>query len=57
MPVTLTTEEAEMLESVRLPVYGDDSGAALRDVFFTWWEQRFLGAAEAGAPAIGDRAR
>ena len=29
--------------------------AALRDIFFTWWEERFLGAAEAGAPAIGDR--
>jgi uncharacterized protein YcgI (DUF1989 family) len=54
--VPLTSEEAEMLERVRLPVYGDDSGAALRDVFFTWWEERFLGAAESGAPAIGDPA-
>ena len=32
-----------------------DDGAALRDILFTWWEQRFLGAAESGAPAIGDR--
>ena len=54
--VTLTPDEAEMLERVRLPVYGEDSGAALRDVFFTWWEERFLGAAQSGAPAIGDRA-
>jgi uncharacterized protein len=54
--VPLTPEEAEMLERVRLPVYGDDSGAALRDVFFTWWEERFLGAAESGAPAIGEKA-
>jgi uncharacterized protein YcgI (DUF1989 family) len=52
VPVTLSAEEDAMLQSVRLPVYGDDSGAALRDVFFTWWEQRFLGAAESGAPAI-----
>jgi uncharacterized protein len=51
----LSAEEAAMLEKVRLPVYGTDDGAALRDVFFTWWEQRFLGAAESGAPAIGDR--
>jgi uncharacterized protein len=43
-----------MLERVRLPVYGADSGAALRDIFFTWWEEKFLGAAESGAPAIGD---
>jgi hypothetical protein len=23
--------------------YGDDEGAALRDIVFNWWEQRFLG--------------
>ena len=51
--VALTAEEDEMLERVRLPVYGADSGAALRDILFTWWEERFLGAAESGAPAIG----
>jgi uncharacterized protein YcgI (DUF1989 family) len=51
--VALTAEENEMLERVRLPVYGADSGAALRDILFTWWEERFLGAAESGAPAIG----
>jgi uncharacterized protein YcgI (DUF1989 family) len=53
--VALSAEEAAMLDRLRLPVYGPDDGAALRDIFFTWWEQRFLGAAESGAPAIGDR--
>ena len=54
--VELTPEEAEMLERLRLPVYGADAGAALRDILFAWWEERFLGAAQSGAPAIGDRA-
>jgi hypothetical protein len=27
----------------------------VRDILFTWWEQKFLGAAESGAPAITDR--
>ena len=36
-----------MLDGLRLP--------ALRDILFMWWEQKFLGAAERGAPAIGDR--
>jgi hypothetical protein len=31
------------------------NGAALRDILFTSWEQKFLGVAESGAPAIGDR--
>jgi uncharacterized protein len=53
--VELSDEEAAMLDGLRLPVYGADDGAALRDILFTWWEQRFLGAAESGAPAIGDR--
>jgi hypothetical protein len=53
--VALSAEEAAMLDRLRLPVYGPDDGAALRDIFFTWWEQRFLGAAESGAPAIGGR--
>ena len=51
--VALTADEDEMLERVRLPLYGADTGAALRDILFTWWEERFLGAAESGAPAIG----
>ncbi len=28
---------------LRLPLYGDDEGAALRDLLFTWWEERYLG--------------
>ena len=52
LAVNLTAEEAAALDRVRLPVYGADDGAALRDVLFTWWEQRFLGAAESGAPDI-----
>ena len=51
--MTLSDQEAAMLDRLRLPVYGADDGAALRDVLFTWWEQTFLGAAESGAPAIG----
>jgi uncharacterized protein len=50
----LSDEEAAMRDGLR-PVYGADDGAALRDILFTWWEQKFLGAAESGAPAIGDR--
>jgi hypothetical protein len=38
-----------MLDGLRLSVYGAHEGAALRDILFTWWEQRFLGAAESGA--------
>jgi uncharacterized protein YcgI (DUF1989 family) len=55
LSVTLTAEEAAALDRVRLAVYGTDDGAALRDVLFTWWEQRFLGAAESGAPDIGGK--
>ena len=55
LEVELSAEEFEALQKVRLPVYGNDDAAALRDVFFTWWEQRFLGAAESGAPAIGNK--
>ena len=57
VPVSLTAEDAALLDRLRLPVYGDDDGAALRDILFTWWEETFLGAAEAGAPAIGDGRR
>jgi hypothetical protein len=49
--IELSDKEATMLDGLRLPV----NGAALRDILFTWWEQKFLGAAESGAPAIGDR--
>jgi uncharacterized protein YcgI (DUF1989 family) len=55
LAVTLTADEAAALDRVRLPVYGDDDAAALRDILFAWWEERFLGAKEAGAPDIGGR--
>ena len=45
--VELSAAEMAMLTAVRQPVYGDDDGAALRDVFFSWWEERFLPAAAA----------
>jgi hypothetical protein len=32
--VELSDEEAAMLDSLRLPVYGADDGAALRDILF-----------------------
>jgi hypothetical protein len=51
--IELSDEEAAMLDGLRLLFYGADDGAALRDILFTWWEQKFLGAAESRAPAIG----
>ncbi|MBI4920528.1 MAG: urea carboxylase-associated family protein [Devosia nanyangense] len=51
--IELTEEDAALFDAVRLPLYGDDDGAALRDLLFTWWEERFM-AASSGAPAIGD---
>ena len=41
------------MEAVRLPVYGDNSGAALRGILITRWEQRYLGAAEGGERQAG----
>jgi len=52
LAVPLSAEELTLLKRVRQPVYGDDLGAALRDVLFSWWEERFA-AANSGAPAIG----
>ena len=42
-----------MFDAVKLAQYGDDDAQALRDLLFTWWEERYLAAAS-GAPAIGD---
>lgn len=53
LSIELTPEEAERFDTLRLPLYGADDGAALRDLLFTWWEERYL-AANSGAPAIGD---
>jgi uncharacterized protein len=41
-----------MLDGVRLLV--NERTMAVRRILFTWWEQKFLGAAESGAPAPGD---
>ena len=51
LEVELSADEAALFDSLRLPLYGDDEGAALRDLIFTWWENRFL-AANSGAPSI-----
>jgi uncharacterized protein len=53
LAVALSAEEVDLLKKVRLEIYGDDDAAALRDVLFSWWEERFL-SAHSGAPAIGD---
>jgi uncharacterized protein YcgI (DUF1989 family) len=55
LAISLTEDEAAIFDRVRLPLYGEDEGAALRDLLFSWWEERFLGGAGAGAPAIGER--
>jgi uncharacterized protein YcgI (DUF1989 family) len=52
LPVALTPDELAMFDAVkRSDVYGDDDAAALRDLLFSWWEERFL-QAHAGAPSI-----
>lgn len=38
-------------DHARRDLYGDDDGAAFRDIFFTGWEERFLDA-RSGAPSI-----
>lgn len=53
LAIALTEEEAALFDAVKLPQYGDDDAQALRDLLFTWWEERYLAAAS-GAPAIGD---
>jgi hypothetical protein len=49
--LNLTGDEMALLKQAKLDLYGDDDAAALRDIFFTWWEERFL-SANSGAPAI-----
>ena len=51
--VELSEEEAALFDTVKLAQYGDDDAPALRDLVFTWWEERYLTGAS-GAPAIGD---
>jgi hypothetical protein len=52
LPVALSPKEMAMFDAVkRRDIYGDDDAAALRDLLFSWWEERFL-QAHAGAPSI-----
>lgn len=42
--VALDAEERDLLAAANLDAYyGDDAGAALRDVLFSWWERRYIG--------------
>jgi hypothetical protein len=55
LPIPLTPDELAMFQAVKhSDIYGDDDAAALRDLLFSWWEERFL-QAHAGAPAIENR--
>ncbi len=51
LEIELSAEEAALFDAARLPLYGADDGAALRDMLFTWWEERYL-SANSGAPQI-----
>jgi uncharacterized protein YcgI (DUF1989 family) len=51
LPVALSASEFATLRKLKLDIYGEDDAAALRDILFSWWEERFL-AAHSGAPAI-----
>ena len=52
LPVSLAPDELAAFHAVkRTDIYGDDDAAALRDLLFSWWEERFL-QAHAGAPSI-----
>ena len=52
LAVALTPDELAMFNAVkRTDIYGEDDAAALRDLLFSWWEERFL-QAHAGAPSI-----
>jgi hypothetical protein len=50
--IALSPEELATFRSVkRTDIYDKDDAAALRDLLFSWWEERFL-QAHAGAPSI-----
>jgi len=52
LEVDLSPQEAALLDKfARRDLYGEDDGAALRDILFTWWEEKFLNAAS-GAPSV-----
>jgi uncharacterized protein YcgI (DUF1989 family) len=51
--VELTGEELALLQRFEhLHIYREDLGAALRDVFFSWWEETFVSSPN-GAPSLG----
>ncbi|MEM5585646.1 urea carboxylase-associated family protein [Roseibium sp. AS2] len=55
--IVLDLDEAEWAlfeQHARRDLYGDDDGAAFRDILFTWWEERFLNAAS-GAPSTAGK--
>jgi uncharacterized protein YcgI (DUF1989 family) len=55
LPVPLSADEMAMLQAVkRHDIYGSDDAAALRDILFSWWEERFLHG-HAGAPSIDQK--
>lgn len=44
LTVTLDADEYQLLQRVKLTdIYGNDDGAALRDIVFSWWEATYLG--------------
>jgi uncharacterized protein YcgI (DUF1989 family) len=43
LAITLDDNDYALLEQCRLrDLYGDDDGAALRDIVFSWWSERFI---------------
>jgi uncharacterized protein YcgI (DUF1989 family) len=43
-PIRLDAAEYALLQKVkRRELYGDDDGAALRDIVFSWWEDNYMG--------------
>lgn len=54
LAVPLSAEEMALLQAVKLDLYGDDDAAALRDILFSWWEERFF-FAKSGAPDVTQR--
>jgi hypothetical protein len=43
LQVPLSAQDYALLEQCRRSeLYGNDDGAALRDIVFSWWEERFL---------------
>jgi len=43
LAVALDDNEYALLQQCKLAdLYGDDDGAALRDIVFSWWAERFI---------------